>query len=96
MFIPAGIASNFKDQSTTCDVPHSVLVEERCCATLRASDSISNTLRGTTNSSTQHEPNTPLPGSFALEWNPETIGLITTAVVYLLFFVVVWWNRKAG
>jgi hypothetical protein len=26
----------------------------------------------------------------------ETIGLVTTAVVYLLFVVVVWWNRKAG
>jgi hypothetical protein len=31
-----------------------------------------------------------------LEWDTDTIGLVVTAVVYLMFFVAVWWNRKAG
>ena len=55
--------------------PYFVLLEERCCAVLQASDSNSNALPATTNSSTQHKRNTAFPASFASDGDTDTIGL---------------------
>ena len=57
-----------------------VLLAFSCCKTLQASSSEFNELPGAAIHSTQHERNTALPASFALEFD-------LAAVLFILFLV---------
>jgi hypothetical protein len=58
-----------------------VLSPEPCCVAFQADASNSKALQSTTNGSTQHERNTPLPGSFASNLDTDTIGLFITLIL---------------
>ena len=71
---PAGIATTLGDQSIAWRPPRFVLASDPCCEALHATDS-TNALPAATNHSTQHEPNTGFPASFASESGAVIIGL---------------------
>jgi len=63
---------------------------------LQVDVSNSKALQSTTNGSTQHERNTALPGSFASDFDTDTIGLFVTLILLAALFVAAKLQRRRG